>query len=556
MFGLHKSTILIVTAVFSAVLILLFPLQSTLLLPTFSNLAILRDLPFVISFLVTCILFGIIWLRHEDRITMLIFSVFFTVMYTDSWEFKVPNGEFLSTAPNYASELNLLISHGHLPGFTIGSPANLLSLVALRISAFNSVSTTFWGFSIFYSVCIGMFIFLLANELVGNERIGALVALISILSNPLFISLPDSLYAPRPFGTLMFLILLYLFVLSYKRNSNALVPLTILFTLLTVSYVLDALIFALMMVTVYMFDLLSSKRRRFVSASGIAILLNLSILGSWITLNAYTRSFIIGDFFRAFLFNVPSGGGVSHPFNLITVLRSHLNSQPLFLGFVLFWWLLFVYGIGGLIWVRSFIVRRSLTTMITAPVILVGILLFFLPGGSEIFRISDQLSLLLSAAIGIGILRSSQKIPVILCFLSLLLALPTMAAYYPNIGSATQYTESLAAGSYLRYSVCQPYLLTPVGTSSLDNIPNTALSAAPALTEPEALQYWNSTLRMFFSTQCAVLNSSQVLYSVFTYTYGANFTRTFRIMLNDASSEADLVYSNNVTQLYISASST
>ena len=552
--SMPSGPVLLVVAVLFAALTLVLPLPPSLLSPVFSNQVVFDYLPFVISFAFSCILYGVIWFHHPDKATMFVISVLFSVMYLSVWESKVPNGAFLSSAPSYASASSLLTSSARLSGNSVGSPGSVLIQASLALSSALGTIGTFWIYSLLYSTCIGAFVFLLANELTGNPKIGTLASMLAVLSNPLFIDLPDSLYAERPLGTLLFIIILYLFVLSIRGNKKATVPLVVIFASLTLSYVLDALIFIMIMLVVYCYGLFSGRRKSSFSYVGTAILLEVCIFGSWIIYNAVTRSVIIGNFLRLLLTGVSSGNVGAHSFNLYITVSSYLGSQATVLAIIPVWWLLLVYGAGGLIWLRSLFHHRGLPTIVTLPVVLIGISLFFLPGGAEFFRIANELSILLSVMLVAEVSRSKPKIAMGLCVLILILVLPSVAAYYPSIGTATQYPTNFAAGDFLMRSSCQPFILTAEGIASLHNMPQNTAQPAEPLGPSADLKYLNNSLSSFFLVPCSFLDTSQVLYASLTYTFGLNFTRSARVMIRNTLSNADLVYSNSVTQLYIRGS--
>jgi len=458
--------ILSVVAISSTILSTILPLAAGLTTPGFPSSVLLQDYRYLVLSSLSLLVLGVIWFRFGDnQIASLIVTICFSILFLDVWVAKAP-GKFFGDVPitQYGlwttSHFNSNLPWGALTGIftlvtSLGSLTGMTFVQSMEVSAFIE------------PILYAFFSYMVAKNFLGPSRSIVLATAFSLVADLELSKVPPTGIGAD--GILFFLLLVYVLTSIFMRNDSAgLVIYFLLFFGSILVYPLASIVVLLIMISKFMAThILSHKsplvlrtRRR---TQGI-LALSFVILASWIAFNI--SNLVNGIAISAYsvffsLFSSNSGGtvggGSGHFFSLIQLLGSNISASPGVTGYLFIMWFLLLYGLGSLIYLLMLIARHGHNMVPAYLMIPLGVVAAYLvlePGGIEFPRILPYAGILLAVSV-VGLINGRRKTPcLVFMALILLLTIPTIVAYYPDIGVfGSWFPSDLAAGAYIGHSL-------------------------------------------------------------------------------------------------------
>ena len=563
--GIRESSslrwVLSLGAILAAATSIILPLNSALLEPGFTSIILLRDPAYLVGSFIFLILLGILWVVYGDTnwVSLLAVLAFFSFML-DVWVLKVP-GRSLGTYPLTIYSTWLA---GHMQptlpwGSLIGSYTLYPFLGELSGLTFSETMT---AVSLLKPLVFGIFSYLFVRLFVKSPRLACLGAILSVISD-----LEISKAAPTGLGSngiLFFLVMLYIVAATVKISAKRyVIPLVLSFAASVITYPPASIVIVLMFLMSNSASWVRQRFRHSTARAGlptIAILFLLALVG-WVVFSLFGIVATLSYYLKYLLaLSHPASGtaisgGAPLTFYLVRILGSNLTSLPYYISYLIpAWFLVLVVG-GGAVWLYSFFrSRRVVPWYMVMSVAAFGILLFLEEGGAEFTRDIPYAAIILSVVFVQYSKTGRLSILKVVAFaLVLALTVPTVIAYYPDVGTfAPYFPTELAGGSFLGTSIApggayysnQIYSFQESAYASFNNPTPTG----PATSNQAVASILDATSAMQ-RTRGSLFLVTPFLYLRYEHAYGSSASIAIRSALDNLTKSNAVVYSNG--QAYI-----
>jgi hypothetical protein len=548
----------------TAIATFLLPFPQKLVSPGFSSLILLNDYPFSILFLVTLVLLGFVWYGAENsRLMAFVSSLVFSLLIMDVW-LKAPYG-YLLGGYSFSAYVFDVLQTGHSTLFGISWPGYYL--IASVLILFNSSSVlSLTLFDILRTLLYVLFSFLIIQRYIQSYRLAALGVMLSVVAD--FFICTSPMFDIVSFGWALFPMEVFVTLtlidrFSFKRN----VVFAILMAGLAVSYPGAPPVLILIISFALVTKLLD---RRFIHAPAMGkLLMSLFLL---IALSGAFSSYLSTQGTRIVLdsaeygltnaFQVITGtikqnstsGGAGYGY-LFQLLSSRLNSLPLWISALLPGWFIVLYVAGT---VASFVDRSKKRetkfpeSYVVIPILLSGAILFSFNGGAEWIRVLPFIGPFLATTVMLNLKRHPRFLYPAAVVSILILALPTVVAYYPEVGTfGANFPVQVNAGIFVQHHFPNGtiYLGDGLVFSNSGFLSRIILGSwvGTAKTELSVLQ--NVLSQFSGQNSDSILTFSPLFARTFMVLYGVNSDEVSNLVMHSTNA-SQLVYSNGFTEIF------
>lgn len=509
-------------------IVLLTPTQGAVRFPGQTNLAPLEDLFTTLMYYLVFTILLVFWVSNYGRKANSAVAVSFSLLFLSFWGLRSVNGEFFGTSWNYAAIVSSVIHNGVIPPRPSQYPGAPAMTSMLIITSGATIQLGFYLYSIVRIIAIALFIFLIASRFGVSPRDASLITMLSVIGSPYLVRLPDSPFSPNGYGTIMFFVSLYFLLRLVDSNERGAK------TAFLVSYIANIAGYILSPFIILTILLAGSFHHR---SKERPYLLVFERDGGWIELFLISciiylvgnvvlsgGNFLVGNWFSLFIKSTASLTSPTHTSGLLPILEEYIGSQPVFLAFVVIFWLLLIYVVGSALCIIGAFKEFGFKERAFLAVVAVAVLLFVLPGGSQEARILLFMPLFTSAALVSRCSKSRWKATALAVGLTIfILAVPTVVAYQPDAGYNTAYNSNIAAGEYLGYASCVPSLFTTVGIVTLDYtvLQNTYQPAGLSyIVNGQPQKFMLTNFQTFMGTSCHFFDISTSYFDSLGYNFG------------------------------------
>lgn len=554
---------------FATLMALISTPPNDLLTPGFSSLVVLESPSVVFWYSLAFVLIGTLWFVWGDsKVIACSAAVSFSFLFLEIWESKVPGGAFLFSGYEYSSILSQIQATGHFTFRGLFSYITIYDLGA-SLKSMSGIQTTvvLWTLEALWGSLIGLFSFLLANQYLTSSRLASIAVFLSVIGDFQLSKLPP--FDVGAFGVLFVLIGLYAVkrLLAGPRREFPIVLILLLGE--TLVYPLTLLIVILVLV-IYLLQRsvgpsANPNSRAASKDKGIywILILGIALYSTW-TFFTYPVATLASGFLRALLgpSSVSQGSLLSTSggpiFYLLRLFYSNTSAIP-GISWILPFWFIFLFACGGIVWLGSKILRkrRGPELYMVIPILLVGVLLFMLPGGSEWTRIMPYLGLFLSISFVMAASNPKSRIPLgVICVVVLVLSLPTIVAYYPTIGTnGAKFGWEIAAGNFLQGKATDQVIWADFISTANLSLTNQFVYGTPssAVTTSEVLHSLEAQIDSFAVSRTEVFVSTPIFYQYLSHLYGSNLSNQILLNASTLISTNTLVYSNGYISMVFPA---
>ena len=552
----------------SALVALAIPLPSGSLPPGFGPLALFGYMPFLVPYCISLAALGFLMFRlRESRTRGLIVTVAYAVLTVSIWQIKIPDGVFLGGTYYGAITTNVLHT-GHLSYVGWGTYPLIFTLASTLTQAGGiSLTSALTVLDLYHSVFFAVLYFLLANRFLSSVRLAAGAATLSMIADEQL--LRDPQFNVSTYGLLFFLLAIYLI---YRFGSKRTGSFIALFALISCAYTITYPMTPFLIITILFFAFVGSLRfhGRVYKPKIVANHSMLAIaVAPYLAWTAYVSGYVglgtlLFNNIRSLFFGPSASSSPAGPhgftFYLTQLLLSNASATPFHLNYLVPLWFLVFFGLGGLIWV-SMKIRRSPSApeaSVMGALVLIGVLLFLLPGGAEWFRVLP----FIAPFLGVGIfssffLKKGGRRFMIVSIVIVLFTVPTLIAYSPQIGvDEAQYQWEFASGNYLTQHGTGNSIFIGSGIVTTDYALQSEVNAAPGLPGGTTGPVQAQTTLVLALTEFespdrnSILSSSPLFFGLYAHLFGSNSASTARSLMALSLKRNDLVYSNGFTAFY------
>lgn len=484
------------------------------------------------------------------------------------------NGEYLA----YAAQAKNIVDMGRVPGVlqsisTTDFPGLPLLLSGIRLVTGFETSNGMFVLLILNMLLYSTFLYLLFRCLVKDPflaSLGTLIVIIGVRETAQFI--PN--FHPRGFALVLFSALLVLLFSKYRQPNGGrivsnVVLFIILFAALTITHLVTALVFIIILMSIYLLGRYSKKN---LIEFPLVTLCTITIL-TWLTYFAISTDTSLVNIISTNIRDLFGTQIVSS--YLVNMTSSYFGAvgTPVWVDLIRYFWLALVLAPGSIVALINLFKVRNLSQMdiaLLGGVVGLGIfvvLTLIESGLVEGFRALFYLPLF-SVPIIFGFLSIrgnfvKRFVPAILLVIILALSVPTFLVHNDRVGIAAIYPQEISTSKFLSSCYGNGEALNIVGDSSTDrqillDMPEANYESFLSYTEENEDQVWSGLALLVkdFESPGESYNNSLFLYSG---RLASNFTYLFRVdptsdpkwqLLNETLNQNSLIYNNGMMEVY------
>jgi len=561
-FGNSKSLVGWIALLLS-VIALLVPLSGSQIVPGYSPTVLFDDPLFVITYLASLLLVGILWSKHgESRAIAAFLVVLYSLLTIELWPFKTPGGNPLLGWYYYGIKedntfglTNNILQTGHLSFQGLQSwPSIFIIAVECERVVGSNLGSAIATLDIIRAILTGLFSFLLIRHFVISPKLAVVGTFLALISWRVI--LVDTPFTLANYGVLFFFVITLLLLRLKAQESKHLITISLLMAACVITFPLSSFIAVIMV----LFFAHKSKNHWLLPTSLLSIILFLS----WVAFAAISsvEMFGIGNVIMLIFGeqNSLATQGIHSGlfFYFFQVLNEYVTSLPWGLGYFPLFWFFFVYVIGTLSWLLLKLRKtRSIPqTSVMAPILLTTIpLVLSSPSGGSWTRILFYLPPFLAVAMLtiMGCSNVGRRSGAVIA-LVLFLTMPTIVSYNET-GSYTMavYPQEVSAGGYLdaHFTLDNIYFGSGVVTLNYSLWKNFILGITSSpFTPSQSDAYVTRVLQGFAdSTSGSILITSPLFFLEYAHLFGQSSADVVQFEVYQAVISSDLVYTNGFTTI-------
>ena len=437
-----------------SIVVTLLPLPSSIAYPGFGSYSLISDPLLVIAYLSTMFFVSAIWLtRRGSRVAIVTVLFVISLTYLAFWQIVSPNPAHFNSGFVYRAFYIAVTGHtlpANLDAYATSLPGLSLIWAALGETAGLSMYQSAMLSNIAVSITITFAVFSFTSRVLDSTELGLLSSVLAVVGNQFLMRgiEVDSLYG------LALLLLAILTILAIPRGGW--VPRLTLVVFASASVITYPIPIVIVLVVVGLlivsgllrWEVLRGLRKT--EAGRLVGLLSLlgGIWAAWlIYLGPGWVDFLSLSFGGTL---ATTGGQQSYLFSLFNSDFLSLQGLEAAIDYV---WLGLV-GIGALL-VIFYSVRRDFTRMRLDGLVLASVVLlvavFVASKGAEVTRVALYLPFLAAPGLATLVGRVSKKMVASALIAILVVSLPTLIAFFPDIGSSSYvvYNQTVSAGVFV-----------------------------------------------------------------------------------------------------------
>lgn len=498
----------------TAVIVSLQPLPAAVSSPGFQSINILGDKFLVVSYSLSALCILCLWyLEKSQRLSNLILLGIVSLLTVNFWYLVSPNPLLFNSG--FQSRAYYIATESHIPSALVDQYANSLPglyLIWDSISYLTGVGIP--GAAYIANIVVGslaaVLSYAISTTFLGSRSYAFPTALLIIVGNPfLFRGIEvDSLYG-------LTLLLAFFFVLL-KRPSSWKLPCLLISLGALFLYPIPVIII-LTGTSIYYVSSLVNARQRSKNP-----LLRQFLNWQYLVIIGIIWSAWVAFFGESWLVNLSlivdnhyaSVGASTHGSFIADLLGSNFLSGELWSVLIIDSWLFLEFAIPLLIYIyfglrnRSYF-KSNVVAFSFAPLV-VAFVLYFVGGPGDFVRPLLYVPFFSVQAIFVLflMLKKGNAASVIAVAITLLLMLPSMIAFFPNVGydGYVQYDQTITAGSFIQHYMTKSSLIIDTQSITLEGYTN-----SNELVVPRFFAYSNSS-SLVQSIDLMLASSSNVVF--------------------------------------------